>query len=890
MENAASIVQRGGEEKQTELDRSLLRGIAWTGGVRWATQIVAWASTLLVARILRPADYGVFTMATVYLGAITLASDFGVGAGVVALRDLTDEQLAQLNGLAVLVGAAAFGGSYLIARPAGRFFSQPQLPAVLIVMSLSFIISSFQSVPRSLLCRELRFKLLSVINGGRAIMTSGLVLALAIAGFRYWALVAGSVAAAAVGTILVLTQRRHRFAWPRWRNLGREILFSSHISIVNLGWYWYSNADFVIAGRMFGQAALGAYSLAWELANAPIQKVTSVIGSVTPAYFSAVQNDRGALKRYLLRPTEAISFLLFPVMIGITLVAPEAVPLVLGVKWDQAVLPLQLLAVYATVVSVMPLMSQVLVVVGETKFLMWNTIASAVLIPAAFVVGSRWGPSGIAAAWVVAYPINAVPIYLRTARRLEMGFRQYTQVLRPAVGGSIAMVAVVLFVKWLMPSTTPPLVRLLAEVATGAAMYIGFQLLFYRDRVFSFYRSARMLRAGAAEENAKPPERDRFWAVGPRALRIMKIFPIFYGSARGGGRRQAPSAFLPLSAVQRCWADRSWGRQRMVEQVKHVLKRDPVYGEVTDSLHLDEIRQREHSLIYAFSFNAGPDLGRILVKMFRAGPVTAECQFDSLRTLWPRFANSRSAFLIPRPLGFLPELGAIIMEEIPGLNLAEFVHVAKLLVPKGRRWSEVLSAFRNSGQWLRRFHDCDSGAEDQYLNVGKIMQDVTSQVEKCVAMGIAPRFGAQILDRLRRGLNQLSGDPLRMTLVHGDFKLDNIVVNGTCVAGVDISIMGHNVVYGDLSSFCNSVELLRVHPVSLLVSSKRIATLKAEFLSGYFGDEAYPAAAVNLFQVIGLTSKYLYLCGKHPSIAARRLYLVPFFAGLIRTLLERTPC
>jgi O-antigen/teichoic acid export membrane protein len=501
LENAAPTLQHEVTDKQTKLDRSLIRGLAWTGGMKWAIQIVAWASTLAVARILSPADYGVVMLATVYLGVLTLVSDFGVSTAVVALRDLTDEQLAQLNGLAVLVGISGFGVSFLIARPAGRFFSAPRLPAVLIVMSVSFIISSFQSVPSSLLRKELRFKLLSVIDGARGLAIAGLVLALAIAGFRYWALVIGAVATTAINTALILTQRRHRFAWPRWRDLKRQIRFSSHVSTVSLGWYWYSNADFVVAGRMLGQAALGTYSLAWQLANTPLEKVTSVIGSVTPAYFSAVQDDRSALKRYLLKPTEAISFVLFPAMIGMALVASDAVPLVLGAKWHGLAAPLELLALYATYRSVMPLMPQVLVVSGETRFLMWNTVVSAVLIPTAFVFGSRWGTSGIAAAWVMAYPINALPIYLRTARRLRMRFTEYWRALSPAVSGSAAMAAVVWFVEWMIPATALPVSRLLAEVASGAAAYIGFQLVFHRDRVTAFYHSGKMLRAGAPSEN-----------------------------------------------------------------------------------------------------------------------------------------------------------------------------------------------------------------------------------------------------------------------------------------------------------------------------------------------------------------------------------------------------
>src|SRR5438105_3774100 len=90
------------------LDRSLLHGLAWTSAAKWAGQLLAWASTLIVARLLSPADYGLVGMAAVFLGLITLVSEFGLGTTVITLRRLTDHEVAQLNGLAVLVGLCGF--------------------------------------------------------------------------------------------------------------------------------------------------------------------------------------------------------------------------------------------------------------------------------------------------------------------------------------------------------------------------------------------------------------------------------------------------------------------------------------------------------------------------------------------------------------------------------------------------------------------------------------------------------------------------------------------------------------------------------------------------------------------------------------------------------------
>src|SRR5207247_10756895 len=136
--------------------RSLIRGSAWTGGAKWASQLLTWASTLIVARLLTPEDYGLVGMAWVYLGVITLLSEFGLGTTVVTLRDLGGSEVAQLNGLSLLIGVGSFVISCGAAIPLGRFFHAPQLPAVVVAMSVAFVITAFKTVPFALLQREMQ--------------------------------------------------------------------------------------------------------------------------------------------------------------------------------------------------------------------------------------------------------------------------------------------------------------------------------------------------------------------------------------------------------------------------------------------------------------------------------------------------------------------------------------------------------------------------------------------------------------------------------------------------------------------------------------------------------------------------------------------------------------
>jgi PST family polysaccharide transporter len=491
-----------------ELDRSLLHGLAWTSGAKWAGQVLAWASTLIVARLLTPEDYGLVGMASVYLGLITLVSEFGVGSAVVTLRDLNPEQVAQLNGLSVVFGLGSFAVSCAAAIPLGRFFHAPQLPAVVMAMSAAFVITAFKTVPFSLLQRDMRFRALALLDAGRAVLLAVSMIAFALLGLRYWTLVIGGLLSSVLSTGATLVLRPHRLAWPRWHSLRHAMTFSGHILVGRLSWYTYSNADFLVAGRVLGKAALGLYEVGWNLANIPIEKVTGLVGQVTPAVFSAVQTDHAALRRYLLRITEGLALITFPASLGLALVAPDFVLLTLGDKWQGAIVPLQLLALSTGFRAVTPLLAQVLNVVGESRLSMRYGLLCAVVLPAGFyLLGKRWGTVGLALVWVFVFPILVLPAYRRVLETIELSSREYLRALWPAASAALLMGATVLAVKWTAGEYLSRALSFSAQVVAGAGVYALTCMTLHGQRVASFTHLLRTLRAA-------PPSRSEA-AVSP---------------------------------------------------------------------------------------------------------------------------------------------------------------------------------------------------------------------------------------------------------------------------------------------------------------------------------------------------------------------------------------
>ncbi len=465
------------------LDRTLLRGVKWTGGIKGITLLLSWASTIIVARILSPADYGLVAMATVYLGLTTMITDFGLGSAIVALRDLNEELAAQLHAVAALVGVAAFGISCLVAVPLSRFFAAPGLVPVVIVLSTALVLDSLRVVPTSILARELRFKYLSLLEGMKVLTAVVFTLALAASGAAYWALVLGNVFAALGVTLFVLARLPHRFARPRFRTLQSTLTFSSHFLVGQLAWYGYSNADFVVAGRVLGRIALGEYTLAWTLTSAPADKIMAVFGRVMPTMLAAVQRDSSALRRYFFLFTEALAILIVPASVGLALVSRDFVLLVFGAKWASAVVPLQLLCFYTAIHTLTTPLAPVLQVTGNASFPARVGILAVMILPVAFYVsGGRWGTVGIAAIWITVFPFILVPVYARVFRTLNIRLRDYLACLGPTLISAGAMAAVVLTIRTIGPSA-PLAIRFSVQVACGAAAFITAAFFIQRRRL-----------------------------------------------------------------------------------------------------------------------------------------------------------------------------------------------------------------------------------------------------------------------------------------------------------------------------------------------------------------------------------------------------------------------
>jgi O-antigen/teichoic acid export membrane protein len=467
------------------LDRSLVQGIAWLGGMKWATQLASWAVTVMVARLLSPGDYGLFGMAMVYVSLIQLAGEAGVLAAIVQTPKLDELFVARLGGFAVMLGIALTSASIGVASLIAWFYQEEAVRGLIIALSATFVLRGFQLLPRSILIRDLKFRQVAWIDTSETLTLALSTLGYAMLGFRAWALVGGVVTGCCVSTLLYLLRRPHRLAIPRtFADLSDSVKLGLHVIGGQLAWFVYSNSDFVVVGRMLGRSALGAYTFAWTLANLAVDRVSNLVVRVVPPVFSAVRNDPVALRRYVCMLTEGLAFATVPACIGLAMIADVLVETILGPRWHGVIVPLRLLAVYAAFRCVLSLMPQVLVFTGHAKRHMQFSMTAACVLPLLFLFGARWGTTGVAVIWIVAYPVFMSMTYVRyVLKTLELPANRYLAALWPAASVTAFMVLAIFGLRFGLPPATHAPVRLVLYISVGAFVYISIAMALHGRRL-----------------------------------------------------------------------------------------------------------------------------------------------------------------------------------------------------------------------------------------------------------------------------------------------------------------------------------------------------------------------------------------------------------------------
>lgn len=460
----------------SELKRRAVSGMRWNAVSMIVTVTVQITQATAMAHLLAPESFGLVGMVLVVSEFAQMLGDLGVSAAIIHRQDATREQLSSLYWLTVLMGLALALGMLALSPLIAWVYHERRLLPLMPFIAAIFLVAPFGQQFRILLQRDLQFRRIAAIDMVTIVSGTCTATGLAFAGVGPAALLAGPLAGTCVRTsLLALTGwRRWRPAWRLRREDVRGFvsfgLFQMGERTLNL---LILRMDQLLLGRMLGAQALGYYNFSYNLLAQPTARLSGVLTDVAFPLFARLQDDPGELRRGYLRILNTIMLLLSPLLIGVTVVAPQLVPTLFGQKWLPAVPLMQLLAVVALLRAHANPVGSLLLARGRAD-LSFRWVAAVMLVQTPVVLlGVRLGgAAGVCLALIgmqVTLSFFNYAVLVRTL--LGPCLRAYLRALFPPAALAAVMAGVVAGLDALVHLTGIPALALL--IGAGAVTYVG---------------------------------------------------------------------------------------------------------------------------------------------------------------------------------------------------------------------------------------------------------------------------------------------------------------------------------------------------------------------------------------------------------------------------------
>lgn len=456
------------------MDEKAIRGVPWTIVSYGVSKLVNLVTTIVLARLLAPADFGLLALANLALNLLGFVKDLGLGGTLIVRHDLDRRAVGTVLTLLVVVSALLGALMAAVAPLLADFFNEPRLTGVLAVMSSLMLISGFSSFYEVILQRELEFKRRFAALIVQSVVVAGLAIPLAALGAGVWSLVVGQIAALLVFGIVCFALSPYRVRPAFDRTQVRELFaFGSGFLLQNVALFARQNADYVAVGRAFGAASVGFYSMAWRLADLTYSGVSDPVARVTFPGFARARSKGDDIRPAFLSVLRLVALVTCPIGILLSAAADPFTLAVFGERWEPMIGPLAVLGVWAAIRPAESTVNWLLNSIGAARPIgNYSVAVLAVLVPA-LAAAVTWGtPTTVALVLVADILASFVVVAFYCKRRAAIGYGELWRAVAPVALAAIpAWVAGRLVADALAGSA--PLIGLVASVAAGAAAFLA---------------------------------------------------------------------------------------------------------------------------------------------------------------------------------------------------------------------------------------------------------------------------------------------------------------------------------------------------------------------------------------------------------------------------------
>ena len=478
-------------ETVKEIGHKALKGSKWVFLSSVLSKSFQFITTVILARLLLPADFGIIAIAQIIIGVVSLFQDMGMTQALIQKKENIEESADTVFLFNIFWSLILYIAVFIAAQYIGAFFGNNEAVTVLRVLCLSFLFQPFNIISNALMKKEFYFKRLFNITLWPAIFSSLASIILAYFGFGVWALVLGILTGNLLNAVFAWLSISWRPAFKFNMGIVKDMLnFGGAISMQNVIIWFENTFDDILVGRWLGTPLLGVYRLGYNIAIIPASQIAGPINDVVYSTFVKLQDNKADLKRFFLYIIKYVSLITFPVGAFLFTASGILVTTVLGEKWSESIQVIQFVSVYGTIGSITFVIPTLCRAVGKPElFLRYLIILLFVTVPV-FVYAVPYGLKAISfvhfAMAILFLPYNlSIGMHLLDIRKSEI-----MNALRVSIIISIVLGVFIYMAIYLLQFSN--LINLLIIVISSAFLYSVLLYLISKDTFIEFLKFVKI--------------------------------------------------------------------------------------------------------------------------------------------------------------------------------------------------------------------------------------------------------------------------------------------------------------------------------------------------------------------------------------------------------------
>jgi teichuronic acid exporter len=458
--------------------------------LKLTTQILSWFATIYIIRLLTPDDYTILSYLELSIATFLALGLFGTGPVIIKNQDIKIQTVQSLLTLVLSINFLFVLLLFFSRGAIASYFNAPELLDLLLLGSLFFLINPFLGVYTSLFAKDMRFKVLEKIQFITTVVVLISNITFAYLGYGFWALIIGRVLGCIVQLLMLVYVSDYclklNFNFKQLKPLFRD---SKDNFIAGFVWELNQKIDKFFIAKFLDSKYVGMYSMSYALTEKPVSLTSVFIQKIGLSSFSKLQKEPEKINDYIIKSTLLISICFIPIFSGISSIADNLIPLLIGEKWNDAIFAIQILC-FVQIINILKLnLGSALFALGHAKRKIFQALVAFCLILVAWILGVQYSFEVACSSYLIGYIIWFLWFVVDSQKLLKFDLTKYFQAIIRPLSLSLIMFFVIFFGETYLEPLNLPILELCLQVVIGFTVYLVFSYVLNKQQVLFTYRT-----------------------------------------------------------------------------------------------------------------------------------------------------------------------------------------------------------------------------------------------------------------------------------------------------------------------------------------------------------------------------------------------------------------